>query len=113
MIIQNSKGAFGARLAIIKDHNENLYTISTAKEGLLKGLSTMIMEGKYPAIRPCVKIIYSKSLRKNDRQGLHDVITKEIDIILNEGDLNLHDAVNFICGDLQNRGVISELINIA
>lgn len=113
MIIQNSKGLFGSKIAIIKNHAEEFFTISTAKESLMDGLSTMIMEGKYPTMRPCVKIIYTKSLKKTDRQGLHDVITETIDNILSEENASLFNAVNAIGEEYKKRGVIAELINVA
>jgi len=113
MIIKNSNGLFGAKLAIIKDRIGNYFTISTAKEGLFDGLSTMIIEGIYPSIRPSVKFIYSKSLRKEDRRAFHDVITETIDSASKEDDFSLYGAVNSFGSDLKERGIITELINIA
>lgn len=113
MIIQNSKGLFGSKIAIIKNHAEEFFTISTAKESLMDGLSTMIMEGKYPTMRPCVKIIYTKSLKKVDRQGLHDVITETLDNILSEDGKSLYDAIDTIGEEYKKRGIIDELINVA
>ncbi|MGD0898143.1 MAG: hypothetical protein ABR915_09935 [Thermoguttaceae bacterium] len=113
MIIENSRGGFGAKLSILQGPSGRFVTISTAEEGLLSSLSTMVMEGMFPSLRPCAKVIYSRSLRKSDRQQLHEVIVAGIDHGLDVDGLTLHDAINLVCGELQRRGAISELINIA
>jgi hypothetical protein len=114
MIIANSKRPFGGRLSVLHHSDGKFVTISTAKEGLLKGLSTMIMEGiPTLSLRPCAKVMYSPSLRKSDRQQFHETITGGIDIGLNVDGLTLYDAIDLVCGELRQRGVISELINIA
>jgi hypothetical protein len=113
MSIESHKAIFGGRSSVITDSSGNCFSVSTAKEGFFKGLSTMVLEGRYPEIRVCIKIVYSDSLRKSDRQKFHDVISEGLDDALTNGRLELYEAIKSICEDLSKRGVIKELINLA
>jgi hypothetical protein len=113
MIIHQSKGSWGSRLSVLQNSDGTFTTISTAKEGLLKPLSTMIMRGKPPSVSACGKVVYSPSLRKVDRQNLHDIIAGGIDGGLNVDGFTLGVAIEMIVGEMRKSGVIAELINLA
>jgi hypothetical protein len=58
--------------------------VSTAKEGLFKKQSTMILEGdmlhdRAADWRPCGKLFYASSLRSKDRLQFHDAIVELLD----------------------------------
>ncbi len=89
--------------------------VSTAKEGIFKPLSTMLLEVKYdfgiPKRRPCAKIIYSPSLRTVDRLEMHELIVKMLDEQGMAG-ADFSDIVIGICNDLKERGVAKEAIHL-
>ena len=90
--------------------------VSTAKEGILKPLSTMLLEVTYdftgvPKRRPCAKIIYSPSLRTVDRLEMHELIVKMLDEHGMAG-ADFSDIVVDICNDLKGRGVAKEAIHL-
>ena len=89
--------------------------VSTAKEGLLKPLSTMLLEvtyeGAVPVRRPCAKIIYSRSLRTSDRLEMHELIVKILDQQGTAG-VDFSNIVGDICSDFRARGVAKEAIHL-
>ncbi len=110
---------FVSKAAII--HNKSFQChVSTAKEGLFQKLSTIIFEPRIgntvgagaAGFRPCGKVIYSPTLRKNDRLQLHDVIAKTLDAFGEEG-CTLEEALEQIFADLKRRGIAVETINLA
>ncbi len=115
MIVSNRKHAFGSKAATI--HTDAFKCmVSTAKEGLLKPLSTMIVEGDMsndPAnCRACGKIIYASSLRSQERIQLHDIVAKMLDDLGNEG-ISMNEALEVVFEELKKRGVVTEAINVA
>lgn len=55
------------------------FTISTQKEGLFKGLSTMIWEGGPRNGVPLILIKYIEMARKADRLWCHDLLVQNLD----------------------------------
>jgi hypothetical protein len=88
--------------------------VSTTKEGLFKKNSTMILEmphGQLDLRRPVAKIIYTPSLRASDRLQMHELIVKLLD---ESGDsITLGNAIKSISELLKERGIATEVINIA
>ena len=67
MIIHEDTAPFGGR---VTDINTSKFTcvVTTAKEGIFKGLSTMVAKvDDIFGSRHCAKIIYTSSARKKDR----------------------------------------------
>ena len=110
-ILVNKKRPFGSKVSIVET-DSFIVTISTAKEGIFKGLSTMITDGLYPTGRACAKLIYTPSLLKKDRIKLHDLITETLNE-LGDDDYDLKTSIQAIIDNLKEKGVISEAINIA
>ncbi|MHA1942307.1 MAG: hypothetical protein ACXACY_25420 [Candidatus Hodarchaeales archaeon] len=110
MIISENKGPFGAKVSIVSN---DLFTatISTAKEGLFKGLSTMVIDGRYPSGRPCAKITYTQSSRKKDRIQFHNLVVAGIDGGGDEGK-ELGECIQLVINYLKDKGVITEGINL-
>ena len=113
MIASNRNYPFGSRVTTI---HTSQYTcmVSTAKEGFLQKQSTMIAEmpiGQLEPRRLVAKIIYTPSLRSDDRLQMHDLVTKH----LNEAgeSQSLGTAINSCAKLLKRRGVASEVVNIA
>ncbi len=89
--------------------------VSTAKEGILKPLSTMLIEVTHgdsgTTRRPCAKFIYSRSLRTIDRLEMHELIVKILDERGTARD-DFSDILIDICDDLKARGVAKEAIHL-
>jgi hypothetical protein len=110
---------FGSKVARI--HNKSFECcVSTAKEGWFQKRSTIILEPKIgntvgagaAGLRPCGKVIYSPTLRKNDRLQFHDVLAKTLDAAGEEG-CTLEQALEQIFADLKRRGIAVETMNLA
>lgn len=110
---------FGSKVAGI--HNKSFQCcVSTAKEGLFQKQSTIILEPKTgnnigagaAGLRLCGKVIYSSSLRTNDRFQFHDAIAKTLDEFGEEG-CTLEEALEQILADLKRRGIAVETLNLA
>jgi hypothetical protein len=115
MIQSNIKHIFCSKIATI--HTASFKCIiSTAKEGLFKRQSTVIIEGDYFQDRanafPCAKIIYSPSLKSSDRLSLHDGLSNQIDELGEKG-LSLRSAIDLCFRELKEKGIAMETINLA
>ena len=108
MIIARNDFWFGSRVTTIRTTNYQCM-INTAKEGLFKKQSTMIVALAGSSMRTVGKIIYTPSLRSSDRLQFHDMIAKFLD----EDSRSLSTALNAMGTFLRGRGVISEFVNIA
>ena len=90
--------------------------VSTAKEGLLKAQSTVVLElplGQLEPRRPVAKIIYTPSLRASDRLQVHEVICKALDAYGDQDGLSLGNAIDRCVGFLKERGLVADGVNIA
>lgn len=114
MIAKVTNHAFNGRMTTVVTPKFECW-ISTAKEGILKPLSTMLIEVTYdgliPIRRPCVKIIYSRSLRVSDRLEMHELLVKTLNEQGSAG-ADFSDTVVDICSDLKARGVAQETIHL-
>jgi hypothetical protein len=114
MIAKVTHHLFNRRMTTVSTPNFECW-VSTAKEGLLRPLSTMLLEVTYdftgPKRRPCAKIIYSRSLRTVDRLEMHELIVKMLDEQGMAG-ADFSDIVIGICNDLKGRGVAKEAIHL-
>lgn len=114
MIAHHRNCLFG--LVVTRIHTASFNcVISTAKEGLFEGLSTIVFEGDnfcdgYQ--RACGKIIYSSALRKSDVQDLHNHIVCSIDS-LGESGHSLSKAFDTTVSSLKKQGLVAEVINLA
>jgi hypothetical protein len=74
----------------------------------------MISDGWFnkPGFRPCGKIIYSSSLRTDDRLQFHDILVKVLDEA-GEAGSSLGEALDGIFEEFRKRGIATETINIA
>lgn len=112
MILHEGTAPFGGLVTdIINDKFKCVVT--TAKEGIFKGLSTMIIEvDDFIGTRPCAKIIYSNTLHKEDRKRFHRIISIGIDEA-GENGATLFTSLQVVIGNLKDRGVVSEFINLS
>ena len=111
MILQEASVPFGGKVTdIVTD--EFKCVVSTAKEGVFKGLSTMVAEVQGGEGRPCAKIIYAGSTRKWERLQFHDILVAGIDEA-GENGFPLRDAIDSVVTELKSRGVVTEAISLA
>lgn len=112
MITQDRRLSFSGRITDINTPSF-VCSVSTNKESLFKGLSTMIAE-PHPVygIRPCVKIIYSSALSKAERHQYHELLCEMIDNA-GESDVSFSNAVQEAQALFMSRGICKEFINLA
>ena len=114
MIGKVTQHRFNGRMTTVSTPNFECW-VSTAKEGLLKPLSTMLLEVTSDFTgqkrRPCAKIIYSRSLRTVDRLEMHELIVKILDEQGMAG-MDFSDIVIGVCNDLKARGVAQQAIHL-
>lgn len=92
MITANTDGLFGQVTAI--SGTNGAYVVSTAKEGVFSGISTMIFECSTPPLggrKFLAKLIYTKSLSKNDRRELHKKLVEKLDSAIDSREM--HESV--------------------
>lgn len=114
MIVFVKEGSFGSRVTAISGPNGSL-VISTAKEGIFQGLSTMVHECTLEPLivqRGIVKIIYSKLVNKNDRYTLHEGIVEKLNLAL-ENEIDVSTALDAFLPPLKNKGVVADFVNLA
>jgi len=75
-------------------------------------VSTFIVEGAGLRGRQCAKIIYAHHTSKSNRQVFHDLIVSDLDEKGMDG-YDLFTALQSIKQFLEERGIISEFINLA
>ena len=114
MVISNVKNPFG-KIATIHTSSFKC-VISTAKEGLFKKQSTVIIEGDYFQDKansfPCAKLIYTPSLKSRDRLKIHDGLADQIDELGEQGS-SLKSAIDMCFRELKDKGIVVEAINSA
>ncbi|MEA3189150.1 MAG: hypothetical protein QOD99_2980 [Chthoniobacter sp.] len=114
MIGKVSNFPFGGRMTTVYGRSFECW-VSTAKEGILEPLSTMLLEAlegpSGPYRRPCAKIIYTQSLSSADRLNMHEFIVRVMD---QEGEAGAEfgDIVAGICDDFRKRGVAAEAMHL-
>jgi len=77
MIIQETTTPFGGRLTDIKTP-QFVCVVTTAKEGIFQGLSTMVVLVVNSDAIPVAKILYNSYVSKGDRYMLHGEVCKSI-----------------------------------
>ena len=113
MIASSRNWPFNSRITTI---HAAMYScmVSTAKEGLFKNSSTMILEMPPSQLEPrraVAKIMYAESLRPGDRLQMHDIVAKILD---EAGDSTmLGNAIDAVSELLKGRGIAAEVINFA
>jgi hypothetical protein len=114
MIVSNRNYPFGSRIAVLSTPCFNC-RISTAKEGVFKGQSTMVLDlagGDSPTIgRAVAKLVYSDALRSADRLQMHDAICESIDAAGRR--VSLGQAIQEVATAFKMRGILTDVINIA
>ncbi|MBW8036432.1 MAG: hypothetical protein FVQ79_12600 [Planctomycetes bacterium] len=78
-VLYNNKRLTGKVAYIMPFMINSHFTISTEKEGLFKGLSTMIWEGGPRNAIPLILIKYADWTRKADRLWCHDLLVQNLD----------------------------------
>lgn len=111
MILSNKKVSFGGKVADIKNSSFSC-KISTAKEGLFKGLSSVIHLESENGLQPLVKLIYANSSSASDRRLFHDLFAEELNSLGEEG-VQFSSAVTSIIESYSQRGILSEYINLS
>ena len=111
MILHEASVPFGGKVTDIVTE-EFTCVVSTAKEGVFKGLSTMVAEVQGGQGRPCAKIIYAGSTRKRDRLQFHEVLVGGLDEA-GENGVPLREAIDSVVTELKSRGVVTQAINFA
>lgn len=114
MIASNRDYLFGTRITVVLTPCFSC-RISTAKEGLFRRQSTMVLElpqgDPRTRGRPVAKLMNSAALRTEDRLQMHDVICKSVDTA---GETMLVGrAIQKIGDSLKARGVLTDVIDIA
>lgn len=110
MIVKTVKTLTGKISTI--ETNKFSIKVSTAKEGLFKKPSTVILISSpigHFGVKPVGKIIYTPSLGTKARYQMHDVVCN----ILNEEMGSLYDSIESLIYNLNQRGLIIEGINLA
>lgn len=79
MSTTTKKCSFGARTSLVETGNFTI-TISTAKAGLFKGLSTIILHGVYLDASPIIKLIYKSFCPRRKRYEFHDSLARQFEI---------------------------------
>ena len=90
-ITTKHKNFFG-QVTIIENKSFTV-SISTAREGIFKGLSTMISIGRYPNVTPFAKIIYESKCPSEGRHRSHDIIASNIVVGMEEFNRDLKSAI--------------------
>lgn len=113
MIIQNSKMPLGTKITRIETKAFKC-AVTTAKEGILKPLSTVIIEGDTihdrKNMRPCAKVIWSSAMRKGDIHQAHEYLANQINEI-GENGRPLGYALEILFAILKEKGAIAEALN--
>lgn len=95
----------GGKVTVLETEGYTV-TVSTAKEGLFKGLSTIVIDGvNLSSGSPCAKVLYNKSIRKADRRLFHDMIVVGLEGAALEGH-DLANALRIVLSGMKKQGVI-------
>jgi hypothetical protein len=90
VITVDKKYMLGGQVTAISGAN-GAYVVSTAKEGVFSGLSTMIFESATPPVgdrKLLAKLIYTKSLTKNDIRELHKELVEKLDAAVDSREMH-------------------------
>jgi len=101
MIRVNDYGSFGAKFSVITSKSFDI-RITTAKTGLLGGLSTTVWDDSGQTPIPVGEIKYPSTLSKTARHLLHDKITTRLDE-LGEAGVLLEKAYGIARAELAKR----------
>ncbi len=95
---------FGSKVSVVETESF-IATIITAKEGMFKGLSTVILEGNSRS-RPFAKTVYEDSMPKKHRQKFHNLF---VDILNGFGEIGkpLKEAVELSVSNCE--GIVKEV----
>jgi|GEM_PF-1457548 hypothetical protein len=108
MIIQERKALFGGRTTDI-DTEKFICVVTTAKESLMEGLSTIIWS--HSVNGECAKLLYNDFLSKASRQRLHHNICQIID---SEGEsgTDLGCAIDEAIKELEKKDFLMTSVNL-
>lgn len=112
MISKNKKVAFGGKVADIETQSFTC-VITTAKEGIFKGLSTVIHETlPEGGVRACTKLIYNSHSKSKERRDYHDILTN----VLNEAGetgTSLSTALKQTIEAFNQKGILENYIDLS
>jgi len=108
MIIQERKALFGGRTTDI-DTEKFVCVVTTAKESLMEGLSTIIWS--HSVSGECAKFIYNDFLSKASRQRLHHNICQIVDQS-GESGVNLGCAIDEAIKELEKKDFLEIGVNL-
>lgn len=109
MITHEAAAPFGARVTDIQTPQFNC-VITTAKESIFQGLSTMVVlvdSNRSPV--PVAKIIYQNSVPKKDRQMLHHEISESINKHGEDG-YHIAEAIHMVFAEMKLKKNVKECI---
>jgi len=109
-IVSEKRTLFGAKVTILET-NQYIATISTAKAGILKGLETIIIDGRFPSGRMCAKFTYPQGAKKSDRLQFHDLIVSGIEEAASNGG-TLYQSIEAIAGYMEEQGLVDNVMNV-
>jgi hypothetical protein len=90
VITVDKKDMLGGQVTAISGAN-GAYVVSTAKEGVFSGLSTMIFESTAPPLggrKFLAKLIYTENLSKNDRRKRHKELVEKLDAAIDSREMH-------------------------
>ena len=99
---------FGGRVTDIDNHSF-VCVVTTAKNSLFEGLSTIVHHHKYGEV---AKLIYNDSLSKSFRQKLHTDVSKIIDLA-GESGMSLGNSIQEAIDALNNKDLLEFESNTA
>lgn len=97
MITFDRTDMFGSQVTAVSGTN-GAYVVSTAKEGIFSGLSTMIFESEAPPVggrKLLAKLIYNKSLDKTNRKKLHKELVEMLNAAIDSQEMHESLAKNY------------------
>ena len=101
MISQERNAPFGGKVTDI-ENKTFVCIVTTAKNSLFEGLSTIIHLTHYPEI---AKFIYRETLSKSDRQQLHSLVCETIDSAGENGE-TIKSAISTVIEKLKAQNLL-------
>jgi hypothetical protein len=112
MISRNKKLAFGGKVADIETQSFTC-VLTTAKEGIFTGLSTVIHEVlPEGGARACTKLIYNSHSKAKERRDYHDILAIGLDESGETG-ISLSTALKQAIEAFNQRGILESFIDLS
>lgn len=122
MILTHRLYPFHGAVSVLQSGPNGFIRLSTAKEGLFKGSSTMLSVIPHPTAgvnegSVFAKILWADALRPADRQKAHEDLLAWLDMMLSTLDGSepveqLRQVVNLLGEKYRRVGMLKELVNL-